>query len=103
MIEQLRTDVDVLRKDVDKLQETSGELLKSMIEALQDDVNILRNNFDQHRDDANLKLLQLEDQKVTKEEFKYIENQLTSRAGDFELRMNKVEKVLFDPNEPSRL
>lgn len=74
-----------------------------MIEALQDDVNILRNNFDQHRDDANLKLLQLEDQKVGKEEFKYIENQLTSRAGDFELRMNKVEKSLFDPNEPSRL
>ena len=52
-----------------------------MVEALNDDLNILRNNFDSHRDHVNLKLLQLED----------IENQLSTKASDFNLRMIKVE------------
>lgn len=59
----------------------------------------MKNDFEQHREETKIKLEFIEEDKAQKSEVALISQRLI----EAETRINKMDKILIDTNEPSRI
>ena len=95
----LRTMVDEINSDVKELQKSNFTLLNQMIEELQASTKQIETDLESFRGETLSKLEYIEEDKAQKSEVALVNQRLIEAEG----RINKMDKILVDTSEPSRI